>query len=347
MLKKILFLLAFSVLLLCPLLSGAEQVAVDSRIVALHTTFECGCEVTKDGVMISQNGLVTKSNALYCSTHGKKYSHITFYFGYVGNGNAVYQYDGDDFKCHAYETFEGGYNQENDIGYVKFFEPIGDETGWYAIKAPSDNDLNGANLFYRINRPSGTEERTVPSFTILDKKFLYMPYTESIASGLPVILPDQYAGDGYVVGIINSYVNSGTEQHCNIRRITSRVYNDMLSDGLFYEADEFSAPKVKTMNVESAAASAPASVQAAAPETAAAMPAGQEVLAQEDTWICPECGQTGNFGNFCFNCGVARPVEEDSDEWTCPGCGQEGNYGNFCPICGTPKPEASQPAAEP
>ena len=78
--KRILFLILLTVLLVCPLVSGAETVTADSRIVALHSHFECGCDVMKDGVMISEYGLVTKSNALYCATHGKKYTNITFYF---------------------------------------------------------------------------------------------------------------------------------------------------------------------------------------------------------------------------------------------------------------------------
>lgn len=337
--KRILFLILLTVLLVCPLVSGAETVTADSRIVALHSHFECGCDVMKDGVMISEYGLVTKSNALYCATHGKKYTNITFYFGYVGDGKAVYQYEGE-FKAHAYETFEGGYNQENDIGYVKFFEPVGDETGWYAIKAPSDQDLSGAALSYRINRITGTEDRPIPTFTITDKKFVYIPYTEGIASGLPVILPYEYAGDGYVVGIINSYVNSDTEQHCNIRRITSRVYNDMLSDGLFAEGTEFQDPRTRTVMVESAQPAVDEPVVTALPSTL-------QTPAPEDTWICPNCGQTGNFGNFCFNCGAAKPADDANAEWTCSECGQAGNTGNFCFNCGTPRPGEGEPAAEP
>ena len=53
----------------------------------------------------------------------------------------------------------------------------------------------------------------------------------------------------------------------------------------------------------------------------------------EDTWICPEC-EAENTGNFCSNCGAAKP--EDST-WSCPECGQE-NDGNFCSNCGTARP---------
>ena len=65
---------------------------------------------------------------------------------------------------------------------------------------------------------------------------------------------------------------------------------------------------------------------------AAAAPAG---------WTCPSCGQTGNTGKFCSNCGAAQPAPAEA--WTCPNCGQEGNTGKFCSNCGTAKPA---PAAE-
>ena len=59
-------------------------------------------------------------------------------------------------------------------------------------------------------------------------------------------------------------------------------------------------------------------------------------------WTCPNCGQTGNNGNFCSNCATARP----SEDWTCPNCGQEGNTGKFCSNCATPHPDGSKPAPE-
>lgn len=51
-------------------------------------------------------------------------------------------------------------------------------------------------------------------------------------------------------------------------------------------------------------------------------------------WTC-SCGQGGNTGKFCANCGAAKPVENAG--WTCS-CGQGGNTGKFCANCGSPKP---------
>ena len=48
-------------------------------------------------------------------------------------------------------------------------------------------------------------------------------------------------------------------------------------------------------------------------------------------WTC-SCGQTGNTGKFCANCGKPAPVS--ANEWTCS-CGTK-NTGKFCSNCGKP-----------
>ena len=52
-------------------------------------------------------------------------------------------------------------------------------------------------------------------------------------------------------------------------------------------------------------------------------------------WTCAKCGQTGNTGKFCSNCGAQRP---DTGTWTCAKCGQPNNTGKFCSNCGAAKP---------
>ncbi len=52
-------------------------------------------------------------------------------------------------------------------------------------------------------------------------------------------------------------------------------------------------------------------------------------------WTC-SCG-TYNDGNFCKNCGKAKPAPAGT--WTCA-CGEICD-GNFCPKCGAKKPEAA------
>ena len=65
---------------------------------------------------------------------------------------------------------------------------------------------------------------------------------------------------------------------------------------------------------------------AAAPQAA---PAG---------WTCA-CGQAGNTGKFCSNCGQPQPAPAPAG-WTCE-CGQAGNTGKFCSNCGKPQPAAA------
>ena len=54
------------------------------------------------------------------------------------------------------------------------------------------------------------------------------------------------------------------------------------------------------------------------------------VYAEDAGWECPNCGIEA-VGNFCSNCGEAKP------EWKCPTCG-EVMTGKFCSNCGTQKP---------
>ena len=62
-----------------------------------------------------------------------------------------------------------------------------------------------------------------------------------------------------------------------------------------------------------------------------AAPAGAPAAAG---WTCA-CGQTGNTGKFCGNCGAPAPAAAPT---ACPKCGYkpaDGNMPKFCPECGT------------
>ena len=61
-----------------------------------------------------------------------------------------------------------------------------------------------------------------------------------------------------------------------------------------------------------------------------------EAMQPEEGWACV-CGQKGNRGNFCMNCGAKKP--EMPKPWDCA-CGSKGILGNFCPNCGAKQPEA-------
>ena len=61
-------------------------------------------------------------------------------------------------------------------------------------------------------------------------------------------------------------------------------------------------------------------------------------IADNAGWDC-DCGQKGNKGNFCMNCGARKPQPQaPSDTWDCE-CGAKGNTGKFCPNCGAKRLE--------
>ena len=60
------------------------------------------------------------------------------------------------------------------------------------------------------------------------------------------------------------------------------------------------------------------------------------VQALAEDWVCPACDSSAT-GNFCSNCGAARPPLE----WTCSNCGNVVS-GNFCNNCGAAKPSSDE-----
>jgi len=65
----------------------------------------------------------------------------------------------------------------------------------------------------------------------------------------------------------------------------------------------------------------------------AQQPKQQPKQQTEAGWTCA-CGQTGNTGKFCTECGAKKPAENAG--WVCA-CGSV-NKGKFCPECGSKKP---------
>ena len=50
-----------------------------------------------------------------------------------------------------------------------------------------------------------------------------------------------------------------------------------------------------------------------------------------NSWTCDSCGEAGNNGKFCKNCGTPK-----AEAWDCS-CGHKGNRGKFCEECGAAK----------
>lgn len=59
-----------------------------------------------------------------------------------------------------------------------------------------------------------------------------------------------------------------------------------------------------------------------------------EAVEPPKSWVCPNCGNSRNFGKFCVQCGHGKnqPIT-----WNCPVCGHGGNAGSFCTNCGYAK----------
>lgn len=70
-----------------------------------------------------------------------------------------------------------------------------------------------------------------------------------------------------------------------------------------------------------------------------APPPQQQPAADSGTWACTKCGNGGNKGRFCAECGSPKPAPAASNSWTCA-CGAT-NKGKFCAECGKPKPSAT------
>ena len=82
--------------------------------------------------------------------------------------------------------------------------------------------------------------------------------------------------------------------------------------------------------------------QMGAQQQAAAQPAPAPAPAPAG-WTC-SCGQTGNTGKFCANCGSPKPaLAPAADSWVCS-CGTS-NTGKFCSNCGSPSQHRHPPSA--
>ncbi len=311
MMKRIvrfLFLLFLAVAVLLPGVVSAEIKTIESdpRIARLEVVFSCGCTKSCSGTMISKIGMITPSGSLYCTEHGKPFSSVVFYFGWQGNSKAFYVYDGP-FEYHAYETFEYGYENKNDIACIRFPLAVGDHTGWYPVIVAEDEELKKATLTVRDTTEEGVayefsdvswiQSKKIASWTVNDKD-VYSTY------GPPVFMTQE---DGTEV-LVAIHITHNEEFEFS-RRVTRLVYEDMVSDGIF--AENPGVPSVQ------AGSDAPDSRPAQGVQPAAETPESAG-----NAWTCAACGQEGNFGNFCFNCGAAMP-DPDGGASAEPGKGEK------------------------
>ena len=165
--KRIIVLILVFVLLLCMNSATAASFDPHKATAYMDIKFECGCWGTGTGAMVGRHGLITCAHNLCCPSHGKWYKSITFVFG-AKSANSGQKKVSSGFSAWVYDTFQNGYNSEDDIGYVVFNKPIGDSTGWFATHAASDTDVEYAfTNVYKLVLTSGREAGASPSHPAL------------------------------------------------------------------------------------------------------------------------------------------------------------------------------------
>ena len=202
----------------------------DPRIPWVITVYECGCRHTYLGAMTGRYGMVLSPYSLYCPEHGDKYREITFEFGCTEEGEPVAEYSGE-FTAEAYETFQNAkIKWENIIAYIRFEEPVGDQTGWFECRVVPDKELKNRELLRRRNARSRTEppgllEDTITVKVAGEKELTYD--RGDFVTGTPVLMTAEDSGE-VLVGLCNYWRKDSNY----VRRITKRVYNDMKKAGI-------------------------------------------------------------------------------------------------------------------
>ncbi|MGI6178091.1 MAG: SPFH domain-containing protein [Eubacterium sp.] len=113
---------------------------------------------------------------------------------------------------------------------------------------------------------------------------------------------------------------------------TSGAMNGFVAAGMAMNAGGMNASNLYAMGQQNGQNGQALQGQAQQPVSQTART--QQASQASAEWVCPKCG-TRNTGNFCGQCGTARPAPA---EWVCPKCGAR-NTGNFCIQCGEKKPQ--------
>lgn len=217
------------VLAILPVVSMANQFDPSHALAYMSGKFTCGCSFYGTGAMIGRRGLITAGSCLYCYKHGKPLQYCNFLFGARNPNSGWYRYDGK-FTYRVYDTFSNGYDSANDIGYVVFNSPVGDETGWFGWQVGSDWYLD-QEYTHMVTLDENAKEcfANGVQYVINDKQIKWSGYPYGAAEGGPVFF-DNEDTEYQVVAVYTSHDSSGNGIG---RRLTSDVINDMTNDGAF------------------------------------------------------------------------------------------------------------------
>ena len=321
----LLWVLIGAVLLGChSTMAEVHRISSDHAVALIGSTFSCGCSRWGTGVMISRYAMLSARHNFYCPVHGSKMAECSFYFGYE-HGGQYYHLEKVSASGSSGETHK--FNSKEDISFFVFDEPVGDLTGWHEYEVCTKNELKGKTG--SIVNYDWVHRLQADSFPIQATSDTRVKWNDVITTdhweGGPLVVDDK------VVGVYEG--NNGEASYFCL--LDNNIIQQLQARNAFDQTGG-TPPERNGKDGESEEEQ-----QADSDETEVE----EEETIPETTdgeWICQNCGQEGNTGNFCSNCAEPRPQPEPDDTtWICPNCGQEGNTGNFCGNCGTARPEES------
>lgn len=303
--------------------------------------FTAGCTLTADDVDQSiyalngqffdlQGNLLFKAVSPYDTVYDYEgdYAKVKAYgkYGLIDRaGNEVVPCEYDEISCNeAY--LASGYQVAVKDGKVGYVNAQGQET--CEFKYSSELASAYRSPFNYLKDLDGSYIVLSGAVGELPGRYEEIGYSNSEYCPLLVVAQDGKAG---VIDLAGTEVVPLNENY--------DVYDYTVSnDGslvLQYNGD--STYTVYQIANAAAISAAPAELEATAEMEAepAQAEAPQPETEPVEGWTCADCGQE-NSGNFCTNCGAARPVEDEIPK--CANCGYvpaDGTAPKFCPECGT------------
>ena len=219
--------LAFSTVFIAEPVQAAGDTETNA-VAEMEIKFYCGCKRTGTGTMIAKNGMITCAHNLCCPDHNRKLESCTFYFG-RNNKRYHYKYNGK-FSYTYYGDYSNGYQSEDDIGYIVFPNDIGKNTGWYASRVESDNDIKW-EYCHMIGYQGTKRVSDWNQVSVLNAKEITWSASSEFkkcGQGGPVY----YASSDLEYPVLVAVYSCYTSSDGYARRLTNQVFNDMEKSGI-------------------------------------------------------------------------------------------------------------------
>jgi len=188
-------------------------------IAYMRMHFRCGCNKEGTGFMVGDDIMLTAGHCLCCPDHHQTVDYMTLYFGYVSDNDYFYKYDGKITYWYGTD-FTEGYGMNWDYGYIKLDEDVGQYTGYYGIRAMSDEELEEELLY-------------VAGYKWGELKYDYGPVSVNNEYVITYLMDTQPGNSGSPVSTYDNYVvaiNVAENDNNNFgRRITYDLLNKILS----------------------------------------------------------------------------------------------------------------------